>query len=326
MNNERGFALVITLLVTALLVALTVEFTTEVFVDTSARHNFVAGQQASLLAESGITGGIKLLQLNRSTQAYTSLADQWAQPLSVSDERGELQIAIEEESGKLNLNYVSPPNGEYEGMYAAQVTTRLFRKLDLSTDLIDALADWVDLNETPHPGGGEDVYYRGLKPSYGAKNAALETVEELALVRGFAGAPLEKLRHLVTIYPDFPAAPTGPININTAPREIIAALDDRISDQMAQRIVEERRDTPFKSPADLTTVPGFETIGIGLIDKITVKGNVYRIRAEGRVQDVSRAIEAVVRLSGSQPVFLYWREYAPLDRAAATEQTARGFP
>ncbi len=62
MKGERGFALVITLLITALLVALTAEFVNEVFVDTSARQNFTDGQQASLLAGSGITGAIKLLQ------------------------------------------------------------------------------------------------------------------------------------------------------------------------------------------------------------------------------------------------------------------------
>jgi len=44
-RDQRGFALVVTLLVTALLVALVVEFITDVYVDTSSRRNFVDGQQ-----------------------------------------------------------------------------------------------------------------------------------------------------------------------------------------------------------------------------------------------------------------------------------------
>ena len=66
MKSDKGFALVITLLITALLVALSVEFVDEVFVDTSARQNFVDGQQASLLAASGMEAATKLLQYGQS--------------------------------------------------------------------------------------------------------------------------------------------------------------------------------------------------------------------------------------------------------------------
>jgi general secretion pathway protein K len=71
-KGEGGFALVITLIITALLIALTAEFVNEVYVDTSASHNFVNGQQASILADSGIAGGIKILQLSQALHgSYT---------------------------------------------------------------------------------------------------------------------------------------------------------------------------------------------------------------------------------------------------------------
>src|SRR6266567_5541086 len=66
LKDQRGFALVITLLITALLVALSAEFADEVFVDTSARQNFTDGQQASIMAESGITACVKGLQFFQS--------------------------------------------------------------------------------------------------------------------------------------------------------------------------------------------------------------------------------------------------------------------
>jgi general secretion pathway protein K len=306
-RRDSGFALIVTLLVTALLVALSVEFTTEVFVDTSARHTYVAGQQSSLLAESGITGGIRLLQHTRDNQSYSSLSDQWAQPLTLSDERGELRLTIEEESGKLNLNGF-PPNGELAGNFPAEVAGRLFRivKLDSVSDLVDALADWCDENDYPHPGGAESRYYNSLKPPYASKNRSMDSVEELALVKGFAGEPARRLLPLVTVYQDL-----GMVNINTAPREIIQALDERISENMAKRVLEYRTSTPFRNSAELAKVPGFETIAAGLLGKITVRGNIYRLRAEGRVQDVSRTIEAVVRLGGARPQTVYWREYEP---------------
>lgn len=311
MTGERGFALVITLLVTALLVALTVEFTAEVFVDTTARHNFVAGQQAGMLAESGINGGVKLLQLTVGDKAYNSLADQWAQPLNIADERGELQLTIEDENGKLNLNYAVPPNGELQGSFTGAAAGRFFKalKIENGADLLDAVADWLDSNDYPHPGGAESDFYGTLNPPYKAKNGRMDTLEELALVKGFAGNVMDRIGRLVTIYPDSPNVPIATVNINTAPKEIIMALDDRISGEMAQRVIDYRKETPFRNPAELSKVAGFDTIATGLLTNISVKGNVYRFRSTGRVREVSRTIEAVVRLGGARPQFLYWREY-----------------
>src|ERR1039457_125777 len=116
-RDESGFALVVTLLITALLVALTAEFVSEVYVDTVARQNFVDAQQASLFAESGMTGSIKILQLTLAGQNYTSLLDYWAKPVKLDDEKGTLNIAIEEESGKLNLNQIVQPNGAFNKDY-----------------------------------------------------------------------------------------------------------------------------------------------------------------------------------------------------------------
>jgi general secretion pathway protein K len=308
-KNERGGALILTLIITALLVALIVEFTSEVFVDTSARHAFVAGQQAGLLAESGITGGVKLLNTVLEQQSYSSVADKWGEPLVVRDERGELKLVIEEESGKLNLNFVALPSGELEGSFIAQAARRLFVKEGLAADLLDSLADWLDSDDIPHPGGAETAYYNRLIPPYSARNNRLETVEELALVKGFAGSALARIKPYVTVYADSAQAPFAPVNINTAPAQVLAALDERITDEMSKRVVEYRRGSPFRNPAELARVPGFELIATSLLTRITTKGSVYRLRAEGRVNDISRVVEAVVRVGGGRTETLYWREY-----------------
>lgn len=308
MKDERGFALVITLVITALLVALTAEFVDEVYVDTSLGHNFVAGQQASILAASGVDGGIRLLQFDLAQQSYSSLMDRWAKPLKIEDEQGSLLVTIEEESGKLNLNAIAGPNGEFIDTYYA-IAVRLLKKLELSPDLCDALADWVDEKDDPHPAGAESSYYVARKPSYSAKNAPLETLEELALVKGFDGKTLERLRPFITVYQDVPFSTAAPININTAPREVIASLDDKMTDDLTARVLDYRKTTPFKSSADIVKVPGMETIGQGLTTNTTAKGTVYRIRSEARVRETSRVVEAVVRISGMQSTVLYWREF-----------------
>jgi general secretion pathway protein K len=115
----------------------------------------------------------------------------------------------------------------------------------------------------------------------------------------------------VTVYGDQPpGAPAAPININTAPRELLLALDERMTEALADRIIEYRTITPFKQPAELGQVAGMQQIATTLLTSISTKGSVYRIRSEGVVNGTTRSIEAVVRMtSSSTPSILYWREF-----------------
>lgn len=309
MKGERGFALVITLIVTALLVALLVEFVSEVYVDTSHSHNFVASQQAGILAESGIAGGVKLLQLSiamRQGQPYSSLHDLWAKPQSYDAGVGSVTISIEEESGKLNLNTATTANGTTN--QSTQMAIRLLKKLEFSPDLADVLLDWVDDNDAPNPGGAEKSYYSTLKSPYQAKNAKIETVGELALLKGFTPAILTRLSPCITVYSRLDNEQVTPINVNTAPKEVIASLDESLSDDLVDRILEYRKKSPIKSLLDLNSIPGIDGVSTKFLDKITYSGNVYRIHAEGKVGESVSVAEAVVRV-GPPAAILYWREY-----------------
>ncbi|UFS71600.1 type II secretion system minor pseudopilin GspK [Geomonas sp. RF6] len=309
MKNERGFALVIALMVTALLTALLVEFVSEVYVDTSHSHNFVASQQAGILAASGVPLAVKLLQFDLPTHnGYSSLLDLWAKPISYDAGAGTITVTIEEESGKMNINTATSPNG-MSNQYT-QMAIRLFKKAGVSPDLTDAVMDWADENDTPSPNGAESSYYRTLKPAYGAKNARLDTVEELALLKGFTPEVLTKLRPLVTVYGEsMSGESTTRVNINTAPKEVLAALDENISDSLVENILDFRKKQAIKAE-NLSSIPGAEKLTPEARMNITYSGSVYRIHAEAKVGESVGVTEAVVRLrSGTQPVFLYWREY-----------------
>jgi general secretion pathway protein K len=306
-RSQRGFALVITLIVTALLVALVTEFITDVYVDTSARQGYVDGQQASLLADSGISGALALLRFTRTGQNFSTLQDQWAKPLEIAEEKGALKVTIEEENAKLSLNHYAFPKGNlYDDHGMAE---RFFKKQGLSADLLDALADWVDLKDEPRPGGAETPYYAALKPAYAAKNAPLETLEELRLVKGFTREAFAKIQPFITVYADSTTA--APININTAPKELLAVMDERMTDDLAARIIEYRKTTPFKAAADLARVTGMESIATGLTTRVVVEGTIYRLRADAVVNGTTRTIETVVQFlnKGGKPKTLYWREY-----------------
>lgn len=308
LKNESGFALILTLVITALMVAVVVEMIHQVYVDTSLSRGFRDGQQASLLAESGATGVVKLLQTGLLGRTYTSLSDPWATPIKLDDEVGSLEITIIEESGKINVNGLVTPIGDYEPFTLAALQ-RLGTRLQLPVETWGAVADWIDSDDMPRSGGAETPYYRTLKPPYSARNGALMTLTELSLVKGVTPDILDKLRPLLTIYSDQAGSPVSTVNINTASKEVLAALDERIDDRMAEQIVDERRLQPFKTTGELSRVPGLDTIATGLGGRITVKGNLFRIISVARVKDSGKTVEVVVRLSGGTPEFLSWQEY-----------------
>ena len=81
------------------------------------------------------------------------------------------------------------------------------------------------------------------------------------------------------------------------------ALDSRISANMAEKILEQRQQAPFKVPGDLSRVDPL----LATITGVTCQGTVFRITARGFVKDAARTVEAVVRTTDG--TILSWQEY-----------------
>ncbi|BCS56100.1 type II secretion system minor pseudopilin GspK [Geobacter sp. SVR] len=302
--GRRGFALVLTLVVTALMVAVAVELVHQVYVDTSLTRAFRDGQQASILAESGIEGGIKLVQTALAIHPnYTSLTD-WNQPIKLEDEIGSIEIAVTEESGKINLNDVITADGNFEQTRLAQLK-RLGKRLQVPEDNWGALADWIDTNGETRAGGAEDTYYLTQKPPYRAANQPLTTFTELSLVKGFLPQYLIALRPFVTVYGLKGAI--SKININTAPKEVIVALDDSIDDSVASKVDEQRRLKPFENIGDVNSRVSGSGALMGKQAYLGFAGTIFRIISVARVKETARTVEAVVDVGSNK--ILSWQEY-----------------
>ncbi|MFH1476452.1 MAG: hypothetical protein ABIH24_03015 [Verrucomicrobiota bacterium] len=187
--------------------------------------------------------------------------------------------------------------------------------------LIDCLLDWVDQDELSHLNGVESEYYESLDPPYQSKNAAIDTVDELALIKGFdAKLPeseitiYQALSEYVTTYE------TGnQININAAGRNEMMAIG--IDAQLADEIIFQRQgpdlkdrtadDVLFEDPADLQArVPGVSALPQNVRDKITFKpaGGLYSILARGKVGNIEHAIACVVKYDNKNLSILRWIE------------------
>lgn len=187
--------------------------------------------------------------------------------------------------------------------------------------LIDCLLDWVDQDEMTHLSGAESEYYESLDPPYESKNAPLDTVDELALIKGFdeklpeSEVPIyEVLSEFLTTYPT-----DNKININAAGRNEMMGIG--IDAQLADEIIAQRQgpdlkdrtadDILFDGATDLQArVPGVASLAQNVRDKITFQptGGLYSILARGKVGDVEHAVACVVEWKNKNLTIWRWIE------------------
>jgi general secretion pathway protein K len=295
------------------MVAVLVEMIHQVYVDTSLSRGFRDGQQASVLAESGVMLVRKALASSQNMDPAL-LSSFLAKPLS--DDIGSLEIKISDESGKININGLVDGQGSYD-LPTQNSLLLLLSRLKLQRDppdsVLDSVADWIDTNDTPRARGAETPYYRNLKPAYSARNDKLMTLTELTLVKGITPAMLDgvvdekektRLRDCLTIYSN---QASNVINVNSAPKPVLMALDKSISEPVADRIINMR---PFiNGTGDFQKVPELNSL-------LTKSGSwggrlkaenssLFRVTAVAKVKESARTVEAVI----SNGAFLSWQEY-----------------
>lgn len=297
--REGGYALIITLFVTAILVAVIVEFAYGVYVSTARAAIFRDSQRASLMAGNGVELAAKALEeITRRRPNMTM--DEKGLVFTRTDAGMTLEIRVVDELSKLSPHVVyektGVDNANVGGPYA-----RLLDLLGLEAHLMETLSDWIDADDEPRVRGGEAAdYYGGLPEPYSPRNGYLDTTDELLMVKGYDRDVYKTIKDYVSPYNT-----VGLVNVNTAPKTVLRALDDEISGELADEIIRQRAEAPFRDRSDIIKVQGLETIGIGLQNKITVDSRTYRVYSKAASGDVTREVEAVVEVGKG---FIYWRE------------------
>ncbi len=211
-------------------------------------ENLNAQAQSRVVALAALQWARSALADDARRNQVDHLDEGWAQPLMpLPVEGGELTGSLSDQQGRFNLNSVV--RGGKTSATDLAVLRRLLDLLQLPPELAGAVVDWIDSNaETTHPGGAEDMDYLALDPPYRAGNRALITVDGLYRIKGFDAATVARLRPFVTALPQ----PT-PVNVNTAPAEVLAsAIADLPLDQ-ARTLVAGRKGRHFKDLADFRT-------------------------------------------------------------------------
>ncbi|HQL01151.1 MAG TPA: type II secretion system minor pseudopilin GspK [Smithellaceae bacterium] len=314
-RNNRGAALIIVILIVSVLIPVALELNRSTRVDIYDAANLSDGIRLTYVAKSGFHGAAALVGNARGD--YDTLREPWANAEALSAQSASLfsdarfVVRVSDEHGKIPLNKLVTGN-----TVNADIREMLVRLLGLpgfdlnpkqAGEIVDAIIDWMDEDEEVTGAGAESAYYAAQAFPYAAKNGPLDCIEELLMIKGMTGeifAPTEErpgLADLLTLHG------TGALNINTAPKMVLMALSDGITQEAAEKMDLYRR----ADGNDLSGTDWYKKIsGLGNIEiKAEMienqKSNAFRIVSTGMAGQMERTVTGVIQRSPFR--ILTWR-------------------
>ncbi|NPA51912.1 MAG: general secretion pathway protein GspK [Aquificae bacterium] len=207
-------------------------------------------EQIFYISDAGIKAVKRILKEDQNS--YDALNEAWSQQMPVQLDEASLVIQAVDQERYLNPNFLVKENGEIDEKYL-EMFQRLFAVVRIDPVIIYNIIDWID-PDTSTSGGEEDYV------DFPAKNDKIDTVEELKLLRGVTqevfngkeelGSYTPGLKDLLSPYSN------GKVNINTASKWVLMALDEEIDEGLAEAIVAFRQKEPFTNINDLVKVGG----------------------------------------------------------------------
>jgi general secretion pathway protein K len=317
-RNKQGSALILVLwtviLITLLIGSFAFEMHIEAKIATLQRQRFKARE----MAQAGFEYARAILATQIETDDDNAEAEEDAFQLAVSRIRsglslegmsytlpdGTFSLSIRHETAKRNINKL---DSEDWNLLLEQCgfdeTTRSM--------LYDCYLDWTDDDDLHELNGAEsdDEFYE--EQNYRCKNAAVESIHELALIKNFTQSVLEGgttedgetmigLADQLTVWGD------GRININSASRETLLTfldLDELEIDELLSR-----RDGIDGLPD--TEDDGFDSLNeTGLSKKeFTTSSQWLQIISRAQTEQFHYEIRATVYLDGTELQILEWEE------------------
>ncbi len=328
LQDQRGMALLITVLTVSLLVAVTIQFHKTTWQQFLVSSHYKLRNQLKVVADSGVNIALALLESDGKENQTDSFLDSWA---TLDEEKfeglfpsGTLKVKIVDLSGRLQINSLGQGIREDSATGSAGNTQDEIRQILLrlllsgsfpiedeaeARSIVDAVTDWIDEDDQESDLGAESGFYQSLAKPYSCRNGPVRYIEELLLVKGISPALLfgsddkNGLADYLTVNGD-----DGKININTAPLPIIKSIDSQISDELLLKFDEFRRD---KENIEILANLGWYKNIDGWPGDIVINDNLltntssyFQIIATGEFDTLSRKVVANAERSGESEVKL----------------------
>jgi len=370
-QQSSGIALIVVMIAIAVLSIMAAAFAFSMKVETKLAQNAEAEPQLLWLGRSGVELARWVLSQEASIpgQRYDSLNQYWAGGTGSLTESnsvlagvpldhypigdGFVSLKIIDLDRKVNINTANGP-------LLQQALTLMGVDADDISVISDSILDWIDSDDAPRIAGAESDYYQSLTPPYYAKNAPIDDLSELLLIKGIAeqpeiywgtgstnsNRPKQHLGfgHETGEIPDYPFGlkdvftPTssGRININTADANVLQMIPG-VDTNTAALIISTRNgpdgvegnddDTPFQSVNDLVRAGVSQQLASQLGNFCTVRSSVFEVHVTAELGDFKREYIALVfRNSGTDipVVSFYWDQAASAGPSGAVTNQPSG--
>ena len=262
------------------------------------------GLRASYLAAGALERGILWVEWGYTGQNFPGpdgLPRFWTpntRRLTMRFPSGDAQVEVIPETAKLNINRASP-----DDLY--RVVLAVSGDPARAQQITDAIVDWRAPAAEPSL---FDQYYFSLGPTFRARHASLQEIEELLLVEGMSpelfygnyttGADGRLyarggLRDCLSVWGSL-----GPFDVNTASPALMEAMG--MTPEMAASIVASRQQQPLPNTRDLAaTLPQRIAVGSG-ISIYTLRASARLRRSDGSYSEVVRTAAATIKLFDPQ--------------------------
>jgi general secretion pathway protein K len=299
-NGQNGVAVIMVMLIIALAAALAIFMSTQQALWQRQVESQFDRTQARRIGTAAIDWARAVLADDARVSTTDNETEIWTTRLpAMQVDNGEVTGVIEDRQGLFNLNNLVR-DGVTSNADVAQFK-RLLALLGLPTELADTLSDWMDADDKAQPDGAEDGYYLSLPQPYRAANQPLTELGELILVKGYNSAIIERLRPFVTVLPQ-----PGPINVNFAPPEVLAAVASNMSLADARLLAQQRNNRPFTDVADFKQ--RLPNGGIQVSDTdISVSSQFFMVTGRANIGRAQVVIQALLQraIGGMWPTVVW---------------------
>lgn len=234
-NRQSGLALITVLLIFAVASMLAIGMQSRQKMDIAQASATFSVGQAQLLAlsaedfaKAGLTADAKFDE--SQNELMDNVSEMWNSNMFQGVPLGPalVTISIRDLQGLFNLN--SMASTAPDPALATQRFERLLAELQLDTGIANRVRDFMN------PESQASYTYQSFEPAYSASGLPFSHPSELMLIDGMDAKAYEALEPYVTALP-----PTVPLNVNTAPAEVLQAWDAKMDLAAAQKALEKAK-------------------------------------------------------------------------------------
>lgn len=277
-HRQQGAALVIALVIVAIATILATTLVWENHLDRRRTANQLYGAEA--LANALAVEDLVRYLIAEDDRQSDHLQEPWARQGDVFPiEGGVLSGSVIDLQGRFNVNNLVDTQGANAGKKNTEQVNayrRLILSLGLDESVVNQTVDWIDPDIEPEGfRGAEDDTYLRETPAYRTANQSITDVSELRLLAGMTDEQFNVLEPFITALPTT-NGPT-PVNINTAPPELLSALSDGLTPAHVAQLVEFREQAGYGDLALAFSQIG-ATVPAEEMALFSVQSNYFRLR------------------------------------------------